>query len=193
VRLEPAGVKPIVRLVLDNGTSLRLTRDHLVLSMEEPAPVTFCQEGLSVLPLYKGKTTLGYPTFCQQGTLWRQAPAPSDRRRNRLVARMVYEWKSGQPVQTGQVVRYVDGNRMNAHPDNLRIEGAGGKGRVRGTLKNHIRAQKEVARLAQKGGKNHKIVGWEDWEPEETFDLVSDQCSNLAVGEIFVAVTYGSA
>lgn len=186
--LVPARTKPLMRVVLDNGQSLLLSKDQLVVHRDTFEHVSFNQEGLSVMPLYLGRTTLGYPTYQQQGALWREAPAPSDRRRNRLVARMVYEWKSKLPIETGLIVRFVDGNRTNCLPSNLRIEGKPKKGRVRGSLKGHIKAHKQIQKLV-KGGRNHKIVGWEPWpDEEESFDLVSEQCSNLAVGEVFVAV-----
>lgn len=192
-KLVETAAKPLMRVVLDNGASLLLSEDQLVIHRDTSEAVTFAQEGLSVMALYLGRTTLGYPTYRQQGVMWRNALAPSDRRRNRLVARMVYEWKSKQQIETGLIVRFEDGNRMNCSPDNLRIEGKPKKGRVRGTLKGHIKTHKQIEKLT-KGGRNHKIVGWEPWpHEEEVFDLVSDQCSNLAVGEVFVAVTDVSA
>jgi len=189
-RLESCGVQPVLRVVLDNGRSVGLTAAQLVIAKETAEPVSFATVGLSVMPLYLGSTTLGYPTFRQQGDLWRNAAAPSDRRRDRLVARMVWEWKSKERIETGMIVRHCDKDRLNCVPDNLRLEGKPQKGRIRGTLKTLIEAQRVIARGATGPGRNHKIVGWEAWEEEETFDLTSAQCSNLAVGEVFVAVNH---
>ena len=191
-RLESVGVCPLMRVLLDNGRSFSATEDHLVVERETFERVSFKTVGLSVMPLYLGRTTLGYPTFRQQGDLWKSALAPSDRRRDRLVSRMVYEWKSKRPIETGLIVRHVDRDRTNSMPENLRIEGTPKKGRVRGTLKSLIQAHK-VIEQGFKPGRNHKIVGWEPTDEEEAFDLVSDQCSNLAVGEVFVAVNNGPA
>lgn len=210
VRVEAAGQKSTHRLVLDNGTSVYVSTDQQVISRETLLPVNPTTAGLSVLPLYLGKTTIGYPTYKQQDDLWRDAPAPCDRRRVRLVARMVYEWKMRSPIEMGMIVRHNDKNPQNCHPDNLRLEGKAGKGRLRGTLKDHLKAQQMIAKFnpnpqqsqqrppeppqpKKKGGNNHKIEHWEPWGPEETYDLVGVECSNFAAGEIFFAVTHGSA
>jgi len=211
VMVTAAGVKPCVRVRLDNGKELVVSDDQRALAMGSWDRLSICQKGLSVLPLYLGKTTLGYRTYKQQGQTYKRATAPCDRRRARLVARMVYEWIEKRPIEIGMLVRYRDKDPTNCHPDNLRLEGRPNRkrGRLRGLMKTHMEAQKLIAKVEadkarraakaekankpekpekpKKNGPNHKVVSWEPCPADETFDLVGIECDNFAVGEVFFA------
>lgn len=186
-RIAPAP-KPVevLRLVLDDGTSLHVTPDQSAVHRDGNIGSPF-QADLSLMPLYLGKTTHGYPTYKQMGDGWKKALAPCDRRRVRLVARMVYEWKTKEQVETGMIVRYKDGTKRNCEPENLRLEG-----------KPHPRRRHKFTRLHEaqqikvKTPNNHKVAGFEPFGIEDVFDISESDCENLGAGGIFL-VTHGTA
>lgn len=161
VTVAAAGVKPCVRVRLDSGRELVVSKDQNALAMGTWDRLSICQKGLSVLPLYLGQTSLGYRTYKQQGSVFKQVLAPCDRRRVRLVARMVYEWVAQRPIEIGMLVRYIDKDPKNCHPSNLRLEGRPNRkrGRLRGTMKLHIEAQKMIAKMeAEKAAREAQRV-----------------------------------
>lgn len=177
-----------IRVILDDGTSIRLTKDHPVLGRDGNALVPFSSlTGSSLMPLYLGKTTHGYPTYKQLGDICKNAIAPSDRRRVRLIARMVYEWKTGKRIETGMIVRYKDGKRTNCEPENMKLEGKPHAKRRR-TLPPRIAALRRKMRT----GNNHKTVGFASYDEEDVFDIDLSSCSNVGAGGIFL-VTNASA
>jgi len=186
-RLAPLPRKAEVqRLVLDDGTSLQVTPDQLVVHRDGTIGSPF-QTDLSLMPLYLGRTTHGYPTYKQMGESYKKAVAPCDRRRVRLVARMVYEWKTKEPIETGMIVRYKDGTKRNCEPDNLRLEG-----KPHPKRRNKFTALHEAQQIKVKTPNNHKVAGFEPFGVEDVFDISEGDCENLGVGGIFL-VTHGPA
>lgn len=171
---------PTVRLALDDNTVLRVTADQLAVLRDggEASPFS---SGLSLMPLYLGRTTAGYPTYKQTGELYKKAIAPCDRRRVRLVARMVYEWVAKTPIEAGRIVRYKNSDKTDCTPENLRIEG---KPHPKRKPKHRLM---KLARVAQmKTPNNHKVVGFEPFEEEDVFDFLDTGCGTIAAGGIFL-------
>lgn len=187
---------PAQRVGLDDETVLYLQDDQQVIDRQTglPVPIT---PGLSVMPLYLSRTSGNYPTFKQIGEPSPTA-APTDRRRTRLVSRMVYEWKSGTQLEPGQIVRFIDGNRSNCEPSNLRVETHKGmatrpvrKSRGHSGLrllcgKLHALDAGDFGTPAKATGIpgfNHKILAHEPWEETLLYQVVG---SNYAAAGIFV-------
>lgn len=192
VGFEHAEPEETCRVVLDNGKSLRCPLNTEVLSRDGDPVRVFnlkavfgLEQAVSVMPLYLKTTPAGYVQFRQVWDRRTEAPAPSDRKPWRSLARMVWEWRTGQRLQPGFVVRHVDGDRSNCHPDNLRLEGTPQRRPRKNKLRHHIAAQR------LKLPNNHKVVGIAPWEVETVCRVVPLDCTNVALDEVFV-VTYGT-
>lgn len=188
VTAESAGEQELLRVVLDNGKSLLVSPGSILLRRDGEKTAMSNKSfssGLSVMPLYLSETTNNYPTFRQVTERRSDAPAPSDRKPWRSVARMVLEHKTGEPLQPGFLVRHLDGDRRNCHPENLNLEGRLQKYPRRNKMRHHI----EVQQMTVPG--NHKVLGYETWGTEPVVRLVPVDCTSVAVGEIFM-VTHGS-
>jgi len=171
---------PTLRILLDDGTSVHLSSEQPILGRDgNPLIPSQSPTGASLMPLYLGKTTHGYPTYKQMGDLCKTAVAPSDRRRVRLVARMVYEWRTGKAIETGMIVRYKDGKRTNCEPENMRLEG-------RPHMKRRQRLLGLQSRKKVKTGNNHKTNGCAPYDEEDVFDIDLSSCSNVGAGGIFL-------
>jgi hypothetical protein len=182
---EPRRV-PTMRLLLDDGKSLRATEDALVVQRDgvEGEP---WMHGLSLMPLYLGKTTHGYPTYKQVGEGYRKAIAPCDRRRVRLVARMVYEWKTGMPIETGMIVRHKNGSRVDCYPENLHLEGKPNPKR-----RTKFVRLKEAQQL--KVPNNHRVAGFTAFgDDDDVLDFAEGSCENIAASGIFVVSHHAPA
>lgn len=189
VSARPAGKRPVVDVVLDNGDKLTVCGEQLAITRSEQVAANLDQAGLSLLPLYFGVTTCGYPTYCQQGKDFAKAPAPCDQRRWRLISRLVYEWKIGRQIPTGVYVRHKDKNRLNCSPENLVAYEGCKRGRLRREIRFLFEMQDAIARLEAELGWNHQVVSVSPARQEETFDLIGHECSNVAVNEIFLVTS----
>lgn len=178
------------RVVLDNGRSLRVSADQrfLVFTNWEPRRVETVRAAdlkpcTSLVPLYLGRIKQGgYPTFRQVTDHWKHAACASDRKRWRSVARMVYEWASGDALVPGLRVKHKDGNPDNCHPDNLYIDGTPRKGN-RSKLHRLLDLQRQIM------PGNHKVAGCEPWiEEEDVYDVLPQDCSSVSATEIFLDV-----
>lgn len=174
------------RIVLDNGKSLRVTSDQVILTRSgNEVDARLVSKGTSVMPLYLGRKTKGnYPIYRQLSEDRREAKAPSDRKAWRSVARMVYEWKSGNPIPPGMFVRHIDKDPENCHPDNLRLEG---KPRRR----NKDRQIERLKRLGHRTPNNHKVIGQEQFAEEAVLRVIPQAGDNFAACEVFVMGAYG--
>jgi hypothetical protein len=181
-RLEP---EETCRVVLDNGKSLRCPLNTELVSRDGDNLRVFQANDQSVMPLYMKTTPAGYVQFRQVWDRRKEAPAPSDRKPWRSLARMIWEWRTGQRLQPGFVVRHIDGDRSNCHPDNLRMEGKPQRKPRKNKLRNHIAAQRMTL------PNNHKVVGIAPWGDEPVCKVVPLDCTNVALNEVFV-VTYGT-
>lgn len=183
---QRAGIVTLQRAVLDSGSSLLLSADSVLLRRDgEPAPLMTLIDK-SVMPLYMSATTNGYPLYRQVRSDRRDAPAPCDRKNYRPVARMVWEARTGQRLQPGFLIRHLDGDRRNCHPENLRAEGRLQRKPRRNKVRKHIEIQK--MRLPN----NHKLIGFTPWGDEPAVQVVPLDCVAVAVNGIFVVVNHGS-
>jgi hypothetical protein len=185
VTAEQAGEHELHRVVLDNGKSLLMSADSVLLRRDGVQKPLMTLIEKSVMPLYLSQNTYGYPTYRQVCERRTEAPAPSDRKPWRSIARMVWENRTGRRIQPGFLVRHLDGNRRNCHPGNLKLDGHPQKKPRRNKMRSHIEAQ----RMTIPG--NHKVLGFAPWGTEPCVRLVPADCASVAVGEIFM-VTHGA-
>jgi len=185
VSFAHAGEQDLHRVVLDNGKSLLLSADSVLLRRDgAPKPLLTLAEK-SVMPLYLSKNTVGYPTYhqlCEQHR--HDSLAPSDRKVWKSVARMVWECLTGHRLEPGFLVRHIDGDRRNCHPENLKLEGKPQRKPRRNKMRRHIEAQRMTI------PKNHKLVGFTPYGVEQAVRAVPVDCVAVAMNEIFV-VTHG--
>lgn len=105
------GQQQIFDVALDDGNRLSVSASSkLVMTSGRMKMPPELVPGDSLLPLYLEEDNHGYPTYRIPG-----------RDVKRKIARLVAEWKLGRKLPRGTVVKHIDGNRKNYHPDNLRI------------------------------------------------------------------------
>lgn len=173
-------------IFLDDGTTFRATSDQEVVRRDGGSAVLTPPLELSCMPLYHGHTTNGYPTYRQVGTRHKKYPAPCDRRRYRLVSRMVYEWKSGEQIPMGMKVCHRDGNKANTHPDNLYLDGRPQKKGRRRKAANKLMMLRASQILKLRD--NHRILAVKRFGEEAVYDLDTalPGCFNVGAGGIFL-------
>jgi hypothetical protein len=111
----------LVRVVLDDGTSLRVSGDaDLVLRDGQRVSADALLADTSLMPLYL-RERRRYPCYRQMGTHYKAAPAHCDRERTRHIARMVAEWKFERQLVHGDYVRHNDGDRHNCVAEGQRV------------------------------------------------------------------------
>ena len=176
------------RVVLDNGKSVRVTPGQVLLTrLGDMVDARFVRAGASLMPLYLAqKKKGGYPIYRQLSDERLAAKAPSDRKTWRSVARMVYEWRAGNPIPPGMFVRFIDKNPKNCRPDNLCLEG---KPRTRNKDRKLERLKKLGRRPAPD---NHSVVGQEAFGKEPVMRVIPQDCDSFAAGEVFMMGAYGA-
>lgn len=112
------------RVELDDGTSFVCCKETMLLTRDAGAPrfIDQISIGTSLLPCYTKLDTAGYPIYQDPGDFHKGGKTPSDRNRWRRLSRLVAEWKMERRCQAGDVVSYISSDRLNCHPDNLKIE-----------------------------------------------------------------------
>lgn len=180
---EEAGIYDAQRVVLDNGKSVITSLTTMVVDRSGVDQELRQLTDKSVMPLYLSATKHGYPIYRQVNTHRKTAPAPSDRKPWRSIARMVWESRSGQRILPGFLVRHLDRNRKNCHPDNLRVEGKPQRKPRKTRVRRHISTLKSPG--------NHRVVGCAAWNREFMCRVVPIDCRNVALSEIFV-VAHGT-
>jgi hypothetical protein len=185
VSADPIEDIELLRVVLDNGDTLRVPRDTLFITRHghrcEASALTV---GQSVMPLYLKNGPGDYPMYRQvNDDVRRLAPAPCDRKPWRLIARMVAEWRRNSPVLPGAYVRHINGDRSDCVPSNLRLD-TGRKARRQRRLRAHCAAQK----IKVPG--NHKITKLDGVDRvTESFTITPlENAFCFAVSEVFVEV-----
>lgn len=180
VTFESAGEQELHRVVLDNGKSLMMSADSVLLRRDGESKPLLTLVEKSVMPLYLSEDSHGYPAYRQVSEYRHDAPAPSDRKPWKSVSRMVWEYCTNQRLQPGFLVRHLDGDRRNCHPQNLKVEGRPQQKPRRNKMRRHIEAQRMTI------PKNHKLLGFTPWGPGPSVRIVPIDCESTALGEIFV-------
>ena len=175
------------RVVLDSGTSIRVSNKCRFVCRDGEAALAIALEGESVMPLYLKESSNGYRLYRQLREDRKLAPAPSDRKGWRSVARMVAEQVREAPLPAGYFVRHVDLDRNNCDPLNLVLEATDKPTRRKKRPLDDLIAGSR-ARLPN----NHKIVGQIVYGEEEGFTVTPIDASNFAAGEVFIQATHGS-
>ena len=187
---------PAHRVVFDNGAAMIVTNTTRFLTrlgdevgfevliqrlqQEDVVSKLGALTHLSVMPIYLSRNNRGYRTYRQMREDYREAPAATDRKRWRTVARLSAEWSRGSHVPAGIYVRHADGDPENCEPENLILEGKGEKAPNQTKLRRLISA----SRMARPN--NHKVVGIQHWGDEEVYAVNVIGSSNFAAGEVFL-------
>lgn len=172
------------RVVLDNGKSIRVTDDQVLLLRDgKMVDTNLLSANTSVMPLYiKHRKRDGHPMFRQLGEHRRNnALAPCDRKAWRSVARMVYEWATEDLIPTGVRVCHQDGNHENCESSNLVTEGKPRRGN-----------KTKLRRMAERvwAPDNHRVIGQEPFDEEEVYDVLPQMGDTFAAGEVFMMGVY---
>ena len=175
------------RVVLDNGASIRVSNKTRFVCRDGESALAIALEGDSVMPLYLRTSSQGYKMYRQLREDRREAPAPSDRRGWRSIARMVAEQVRGAPLPAGYFVRHVDQDRTNCSPLNLELEAT-----AKPTRKKARRADHLIAGHRATLPNNHKIVGEIVYGEEDGYDVTLIDASNFAAGEVFIQAPHGA-
>lgn len=185
VRAEPR-VEWTRRVVLDDGTSLRVTSDQVILTRDGgQVDARYVTAGTRVMPLYlKTRKRDKHPLFRQLGEHRRSLPAACDRKAWRSVARLVYEWATEELIPSGVRVCHRDGNPENCEPTNLSSEGKPRRGN-----KSKLRRMTEKVWAPPS---NHRILGQEQFEEEEVYDVLPQVGDSFAAGGIFLMGVYAN-
>jgi len=175
------------RVVLDDGTSLHVTPDQVLLTREgDQVDARYVSAGTRVMPLYlKARKRDAHPLFKQLGEHRRALPAACDRKAWRSVARLVYEWATEEPIPSGVRVRHQDGNPENCEPTNLVTEGKPRRG-------NKSKLRRMAERVWAPPPNNHRILGQEQFEQEQVYDVLPQIGETFAAGGIFLMGAYGA-
>jgi hypothetical protein len=179
VRTEPR-TEWTRRVVLDDGTSVRMTSDQVVLTRDGGmVDARFVVANTRVMPLYiRVRKKDKHPLFKQLGEHRRSLPAACDRKAWRSVARMVYEWSTEGPILPGVRVRHQDGNPENCEPTNLATEGQPRRGN-----KSKLRRMGERAWGVPN---NHVVIGQEQFDEEIVYDVHPQVGDTFAAGGVFM-------
>lgn len=186
IRVEhhPALVIPY-RIELDDGTAIVCCSETLFLLRcggprypEQIAPDT------SLMPLYTKLDSAGYPVYQEPGDWHKKALTPSDRNRWRRVSRLVAEWILKRRCEPGDLVSYLSNDKLNCHPDNLKID-----------RKARKKTQKRVdfvepLIMAQKfiDENNHRVTRIYLDTSRNLLSIIGLGTANMAVGGVFASV-----
>lgn len=199
--------KPMVRVLLDDGTALRVSIDQEFVRRDGSlVRAGSLAGGDRLMPLYVSFTTNGYPLFRHVSNHFKDAPCPIDRKRRRLVSRMVCEWRVGGRLQPGVKVWHLDRDRRNCDPSNLDLRYARNRGSA---LVPRIKAVAQANKFAdaawdliakhrrerlRPSPDNHRVksVDEADEEPVLVLDSTLEGCFNVGVGGVFLAVKEGT-
>jgi len=169
------------RVVLDSGTSIRVSNKCRVVCRDGEAALMIALEGESVMPLYLKTSSNGYLQYRQLREDKRHAPAPSDRKGWRSVSRMVAEQVRGERLPAGYFVRHVDLDKTNCSPLNLSLEATD-----KPTRRKRRPLDDLLAGARAKLPNNHKIVGQIVYGEEDGYLVTPIDASNFAAGEVFI-------
>lgn len=172
-------------LDLDDGSSVRLSSETMVL-LRNGAPrfVDQLQPGDSLLPLYTKLDSDNYLLYQQVGDWRKRALTRRDSYGWRRVSRMIAEWKMGRRCRPGDEVTFVDGDRQNHDPENIRIiEKPPRKPKKKQQFAEPIfRAHDFIRRH------NHKLLAVRLDISVELFSIRGMDGANLSVNGIFISV-----
>lgn len=173
------------RLDLDDANTFACCSETMVLLRDgAPRYVADLKDGQSLLPLYMKIDSAKYPCYQEPGEWHKKALTASDRNRWRRLSRLVAEWKLGRRCEPGDIVSYVSSNRMDCHPDNLKIS----RKKRKPTQKKADFAEHlfEAQRFIDQH--NHKVNRVHLDTSRNLLSIRGLGTTNLAVGGIFVSV-----
>jgi len=172
-------------LDLDDGNTLRVSSETMVLLRNgAPRYPEQLEEDTSLLPLYFKFDGDNYTLYRQVGDWRKGALTTRDSYGWRRLSRMIAEWKMGRRCQPGDVVSFVDGNRTNHDPENIKVS------------QKRPRKPKRKQKFAEPVFKahefirkhNHKLVQVRLDTSTDLFSIRGLDGANLAVNGIFVSV-----
>lgn len=196
---EPSPGKRLLRILLEEGHSVRVTHDQSVRTFEgELVQACDLKEGTRLLPLHLKENAHGYLEFQQLRSDRAHAPEITDRRKFRSVARMVAEWKlKARFLDSRTICRHIDLNRKNCDPSNIDVEETppgerkyrlelGGWAR---DIRETMEFIKENDKLAQPYNyktpgdlKNHRVAGVQEIEGDQVVDITLEDGLSFVVG-----------
>lgn len=189
------GEEQIFEIELDDRVVMRVSGSTELITRDgERVTPPELRVGQSLMPLYTSKDAHGYPVYKDPGTTWKRAIAPADRTRLRKIGRMVAEWKEG-PLVRGTYVEYIDGNRENYHPDNIRVVHKPSKARRTKSydVVRAVQAGQDVIRQVEadlpkkKLPNNHTVIDVRPMELELVFELVVASTDVVAMCGVFLS------
>lgn len=170
---------------LDDGGSVIVCKETMVLIRSGgPRFVEDLPPQTSLLPLYLKIDADGYLMYQEPGTWHKKAETTRDSYRWRKVSRMVAEWKLGRRCAPGDIVSFIDENRENCHPTNLKIEH---KAPRKPKKKSKFAEPIFVAHRFIKRN-NHKLTQVSVSISRELFSIKGLETTNLVVNGIFISV-----
>jgi hypothetical protein len=174
------------RVVLDDGTSLRVTGDQIMLTRDgNQVDAGYLAAGTSLLPLYiKLRKRDRHPMYRQISERRKALPARCDQKPWRSVARMVYEWATEGAIPPGVRVCHQDNEPSNCTPTNLATEGQPRAG-------NKTKLRRMAERVWAPG--NHQVLGQERFDEEDVYDVLPQVGDSFAAGGVFMMGAYGGA
>lgn len=185
ILVEPSYLTVPVHLELDDGSDFHVSdQTQVLLRSGERTTAGALTPATSLLPLYYKADSDGYSIYREPGDWNKSALTKRDSWNWRRVSRMVAEWKLGRRCQPGDIVRFVDGNKKNAHPENLLVEFREPK-----PIKRKIKFVEPLLE-AQKflDDENHKVESVQIGVSREMFSITGLKIDNLCVGGVFISV-----
>jgi len=151
---------PVLDLVLDDLTVVRLTADHKVVLRDGSfRRVRELVPGDSLMPCYQRQAESGARTYMEPGGWFHGTKVPADSCAWRSVPRMVAEAKLGRRLVSGEIVRLRDGNLQNCSVGNIEVAPPSQKPRYEPWVREMHAAKAFLGNHPIKGSpRNHKVL-----------------------------------
>lgn len=191
-------VEQTYKVFLDDGSTFLATWDQMIVRRDGGFCTLSPPLEVSCLPLYT-RFQANHWWYRQIGNRRYDALPRADRFRWRRVARMVYEWKSGEPLGWRVYIKHLDRDPQNCTPENLWAGKAGKYEPQKKIMK--LRAveilkmkdkilpkKKSRKRRSRKPPDNHKILAVRRVGKNEVYDLDTalPGCFNVGANGIFL-------
>jgi len=150
----------VLDVTLDDKTVIKASPDQIFLLQKSRKAAKDLQVGDSLLAFYTRRTD-GYLHYLDPGSWHCDALAESDRRRWRPISRLVAEHMLGRRLQPGESVCFVDKDKTNADPSNLKVVFHDLSHQVRKTGLGAALAAAEKLLAGFKRSRNHAVASVE--------------------------------